>query len=81
MLRIISDWSDWWNFTLTDLTLTITRFDFSPTSPSNAETVNIWSDIRNAALNLIRRRGHKPRDAREAFAASKWTAIRLVMTS
>ncbi len=39
------------------------------------------ADIRNAALNLIRRRGHKPRDAREAFAASKWTAIRLVMTS
>ena len=39
------------------------------------------ADIRNATLNLIRRRGHKPRDAREAFAASKWTAIRLVMRS
>ena len=39
------------------------------------------ADIRNATLNLIRRQGHKPRDAREAFAASKWTAIRLVMRS
>jgi predicted transposase YbfD/YdcC len=39
------------------------------------------ADIRNATLNLIRRRGHKPRDAREAFAESKWTAIRLVMRS
>jgi predicted transposase YbfD/YdcC len=40
------------------------------------------ADIRNATLNLIRRRpGNKPRDAREAFAASKWTAIRLVMRS
>ena len=39
------------------------------------------ADIRNATLNLIRRRGQKPRDAREAFAASKWTAIRMVMRS
>jgi predicted transposase YbfD/YdcC len=39
------------------------------------------ADLRNAALNLIRRRKQKPRDAREAFAANKWTAIRLVMTS
>ena len=40
------------------------------------------ADIRNATLNLIRRRtGSKPRDAREAFAESKWKAIRLVMRS
>jgi predicted transposase YbfD/YdcC len=39
------------------------------------------ADLRNAALNLIRRRHQKPRDAREAFAENKWTAIRLVMTS
>jgi predicted transposase YbfD/YdcC len=39
------------------------------------------ADLRNAALNLIRRRKQKPRDAREAFAENKWTAIRLVMTS
>lgn len=39
------------------------------------------ADIRNAALNLIRRKKLKPRDAREAFAANKWTAIRLVMAS
>jgi predicted transposase YbfD/YdcC len=39
------------------------------------------ADLRNAALNLIRRRPLKPRDAREAFAANKWSAIRLVMTS
>ncbi len=39
------------------------------------------ADLRNAALTLIRRRKLKPRDAREAFAANKWTAIRLVMTS
>jgi predicted transposase YbfD/YdcC len=39
------------------------------------------ADLRNAALNLIRRRKLKPRDAREGFAANKWTAIRLVMGS
>jgi hypothetical protein len=39
------------------------------------------ADLRNATLNLIRRRHQKPRDAREAFAENKWTAIRLVMTS
>jgi predicted transposase YbfD/YdcC len=39
------------------------------------------ADLRNAALNLIRRSNQKPRDAREAFAENKWTAIRLVMTS
>jgi hypothetical protein len=39
------------------------------------------ADLRNAAPNLIRRRKHKPRDAREEFAANKWTAIWLVMTS
>jgi predicted transposase YbfD/YdcC len=39
------------------------------------------ADLRNATLNLIRSRGDKPRDAREAFAAAKWTAIRLVMRS
>ncbi len=39
---IISDWSEWWNFTLSDPNLTITRFDFSPASPSNAETVNVY---------------------------------------
>jgi len=39
------------------------------------------ADIRNAALNLIRRRKLKPRAAREAFAANKWTAILLVMRS
>jgi N-acetylneuraminic acid mutarotase len=39
----ISDWSDTWHFTLTDLNLTITRFDFSPTSPSSAESINIYA--------------------------------------
>lgn len=39
------------------------------------------ADLRNATLNLIRARRQKPRDAREAFAANKWTAIRLVITS
>jgi len=36
------------------------------------------AEIRNAALTLIRRTGHKPRPAREAFAEQKWKAIRLV---
>ena len=39
------------------------------------------ADIRSAALTLIRRSGQKPRPAREAFAARKWAAIRLVMKS
>ena len=39
------------------------------------------AEIRNAALNLIRKSGQKPRPAREAFAERKWTAIRLVMNS
>ncbi len=39
------------------------------------------ADLRNAALTLMRRRKLKPRDARVAFAANKWTAIRLVMRS
>lgn len=34
--------------------------------------------IRDAALNLIRKTGQKPRPAREAFAEQKWKAIRLV---
>lgn len=37
--------------------------------------------IRDAALNLIRKTGQKPRPAREAFAEQKWKAIRLVRTS
>ena len=39
------------------------------------------ADMRSTALTLIRRTGQKPRPAREAFAARKWTAIRLVMRS
>jgi hypothetical protein len=39
------------------------------------------ADIRSAFLTLIRSSGQKPRPAREAFAARKWAAIRLVMTS
>lgn len=39
------------------------------------------ADIRSAALTLIRRSGHKPRPAREAFAERKWAAIRLVIKS
>lgn len=35
--------------------------------------------IRNAALNLIRRRGLKPRAAREAFAANHKAAINVVL--
>jgi hypothetical protein len=35
--------------------------------------------IRNAALNLIRRRGLKPRPAREAFAANHKSAINAVL--
>ena len=34
--------------------------------------------IRDAALNIIRKTGQKPRSAREAFAEQKWKAIRLV---
>jgi len=41
----------------------------------------ILAELRNAALNLIRKTGQKPRPAREAFAERKWDAIRLVMTS
>ena len=37
--------------------------------------------IRNAALNLIRRRRLKPRPAREAFAANHKAAIRAVLTA
>lgn len=37
--------------------------------------------IRDAALNLIRKTGQKPRPAREAFAEQKWKAIRLVKQS
>lgn len=37
--------------------------------------------LRNAALNLIRRRGLKPRPAREAFAANHNTAIAAVLTA
>lgn len=39
----ISDWSDTWHFTLVDSNLTITRFDFSPTSPSANETINVYA--------------------------------------
>jgi len=39
------------------------------------------AELRNASLTLIRRSGHKPRPAREAFAARPWAAIRQVMTS
>ena len=39
------------------------------------------ADLRNAALNLIRSTGQKPRPAREAFAEQKWKAIRLVTAS
>lgn len=34
--------------------------------------------IRHAVLNYIRQTGQKPRPAREAFAESKWKAIRLI---
>jgi predicted transposase YbfD/YdcC len=37
--------------------------------------------IRDAALNLIRRRGLKPRPAREAFAANHKAAISAVLTA
>lgn len=37
--------------------------------------------LRDAALNLIRKTGQKPRPAREAFAEQKWKAIRLVRTA
>ena len=36
------------------------------------------ASLRDAALNLIRKTGQKPRPAREAFAEQKWKAIRLV---
>ena len=39
------------------------------------------AELRNASLTLIRRSGHKPRPAREAFAARPWVAIKTVMTS
>ena len=41
----------------------------------------IMAQIRNAALTMIRRSGHKPRPAREAFAARPRAAIKAVMTS
>lgn len=41
----------------------------------------IMAEIRNAALTMIRRSGHKPRPAREAFAARPQAAIKAVMTS
>ena len=41
----------------------------------------IMAEIRNAALTMIRRSGHKPRPAREAFAARPRAAIKAVMTS
>lgn len=39
------------------------------------------AELRNASLTLIRRSGHKPRPAREAFAARPWAAIRTVTTA
>ena len=39
------------------------------------------ADMRNATLTMIRRTGLQPRPAREAFAAQKWRAIKLVMNS
>lgn len=39
------------------------------------------AELRNTSLTLIRRSGHKPRPAREAFAARPWAAIKTVMTS
>lgn len=41
----------------------------------------VMAELRNASLTLIRRSGHKPRPAREAFAARPWAAIKTVMTS
>ena len=41
----------------------------------------IMAEIRNATLTMIRRSGHKPRPAREAFAARPRAAIKAVMTS
>jgi hypothetical protein len=41
----------------------------------------VLAELRNAALNLIRKTGQKPRPAREAFAERKWHAIKLVMGS
>ena len=41
----------------------------------------IMAEIRNAALTMIRRSGHKPRPAREAFAARPRAAIKAVMTA
>lgn len=37
--------------------------------------------LRDAVLHAIRKRGLKPREAREAFAENKTAAIRLVRTS
>jgi hypothetical protein len=37
-----SEWSQDWHFSLQDTSLSITRFDMTPASPSNAETVNVY---------------------------------------
>ena len=41
----------------------------------------VLSELRKAALNLIRKTGQKPRPARETYAEQKWSAIKLVMNS
>lgn len=39
------------------------------------------AELRNASLTLIRRSGHKPRPAREAFAARPGAAIKTLMNA
>ncbi len=41
----------------------------------------IFAELRNTALTMIRQTGQQPRPAREAFAERKWSAIKLVMGS
>lgn len=42
---------------------------------------HVMAELRNATLTLIRRDGHKPRPAREAFAARPRAAIDKIMTA
>ena len=45
------------------------------------EAPKVMAELRNATLTIIRKDGHKPRPAREDYAARPRAAIRRVLTS
>lgn len=45
------------------------------------EAPKVMAELRNATLTLIRQSGHKPRPAREAYAARPRAAIKRVLTA